>query len=82
MHDGSIRTLEEVLDHYVAGGRAPNPQQSKSIEPLKLSEADRRNLIAFLESLTDRQALQDPRWSNPWKGRDERHTARALKQAS
>ena len=76
MHDGSIRTLEEVLDHYVAGGRAPNPQQSKSIEPLKLSEADRRNLIAFLESLTDRQALQDPRWSNPWTERGQGQRAR------
>ena len=78
MHDGSIRTLEEVLDHYVAGGRAPNPQQSKSIEPLKLSEADRRNLIAFLESLTDRQALQDPRWSNPWTERGQRPRTRAF----
>lgn len=78
MHDGSIRTLEEVLDHYVAGGRAPNPQQSKSIEPLKLSKADRRNLIAFLESLTDRQALQDPRWSNPWTERGQRQKARSL----
>lgn len=78
MHDGSIRTLEEVLDHYVAGGRAPNPQQSKSIKPLKLSEADRRNLIAFLESLTDRQALQDPRWSNPWTERGQGPRTRAL----
>lgn len=78
MHDGSIRTLEEVLDHYVAGGRAPNPQQSKSIEPLKLSEADRRNLIAFLESLTDRQALQDPRWSNPWTERGQGPRTRAF----
>ena len=78
MHDGSIRTLEEVLDHYVAGGRAPNPQQSKSIKPLKLSEADRRNLIAFLESLTDRQALQHPRWSNPWTERGQTPRTRAF----
>lgn len=66
MHDGSIPTLEEVLDHYVAGGRAPNPRQSKSIEPLTLSAADRRELIEFLKSLTDWQALRDPRWSDPW----------------
>ena len=82
MHDGSIATLEEVLDHYVAGGRAPNPRQSKSIEPLELSEANRRDLIAFLESLTDRQSLEDPRWSNPWTGRDQRRTARASNRPS
>lgn len=77
MHDGSIPTLEEVLDHYEAGGRASNPQQSKSIEPLTLSEADRRDLIEFLESLTDRQALRDPRWKNPWADRDAKRTAHA-----
>lgn len=82
MHDGSIATLEEVLDHYVAGGRAPNPRQSKSIEPLKLSAGDRRDLIAFLESLTDREALEDRRWSNPWTGRNERRTARGANQPS
>ena len=77
MHDGSIATLEEVLDHYVAGGRAPNARQSKSIEPLTLDESNRRDLIAFLESLTDRQALRDPRWRNPWAGREAKRTARA-----
>jgi len=82
MHDGSIATLEEVLDHYVAGGRAPNPRQSKSIEPLKLSATDRRDLIAFLESLTDRQALEDPRWGNPWTTRDERRTAHSPNRPS
>ena len=38
MHDGSIATLDEVLDHYVAGGRAPNARQSESIQPLALRE--------------------------------------------
>ena len=42
MHDGSIAALGEVLDHYVAGGRAPNPQQSESIEPLTLRDDERR----------------------------------------
>lgn len=77
MHDGSIATLEEVLDHYAAGGRAPNARQSKSIEPLTLDESNRRDLIAFLESLTDRQALRDPRWRNPWADREAKRAARA-----
>ena len=66
MHDGSIAALGEVLDHYVAGGRAPNPRQSESIEPLTLREDERRDLIAFLLSLTDEALLRDPRWSDPW----------------
>ena len=66
MHDGSIAALGEVLDHYVAGGRAPNPRQSESIEPLTLRDDERRDLIAFLLSLTDDALLRDPRWSDPW----------------
>ena len=66
MHDGSIAALGEVLDHYVAGGRAPNPRQSESIRPLSLREDERRDLIAFLQSLTDEALLRDPRWSDPW----------------
>ena len=66
MHDGSIAALGEVLDHYVAGGRAPNPRQSESIQPLTLREDERRDLIAFLQSLTDEALLRDPRWSDPW----------------
>ena len=67
MHDGSIATLEDVLDHYVAGGRTPNPQKTTALSPLTLTVDERRDLIAFLESLTDREALRDPRWSDPWK---------------
>ena len=66
MHDGSIAALGEVLDHYVAGGRAPNPRQSESIRPLSLRDDERRDLIAFLQSLTDEALLRDPRWADPW----------------
>ena len=66
MHDGSIATLDEVLDHYAAGGRAPNPGKAEFIRPLELSAQDRADVIAFLNSLTDRTVLSDPRWSNPW----------------
>jgi cytochrome c peroxidase len=69
MHDGSIGTLEVVLDHYIAGGRARNPRTSESIKPLTLDDADRRDLITFLDSLTDTEALRDPRWSDPWKNK-------------
>jgi len=67
MHDGSIATLDEVLDHYAAGGRTANPQKSTALKPFPLTAEERVDLLAFLESLTDREALTDPRWSNPFK---------------
>jgi cytochrome c peroxidase len=67
MHDGSLATLEDVLDHYAAGGRGhDNPNKDPLIAGFPLSGQDRADLIAFLESLTDEAVLQDPRFSNPW----------------
>ncbi len=51
MHDGSLATLEEVVDFYIRGGR-PNPHLDSEILPLQLSSAQRAGLIAFLQSLT------------------------------
>ncbi|MGH9847364.1 MAG: cytochrome-c peroxidase [Blastocatellia bacterium] len=51
MHDGSLKTLKEVIDFYVGGGSS-NPQLDREIKPLKLSARERADLIAFLESLT------------------------------
>jgi cytochrome c peroxidase len=77
MHDGSIPTLERVLDHYAAGGRSiesgpnagighNNPNKDHLIGGFELSLLDRADLIAFLESLTDDAVLHDRRFSNPW----------------
>jgi cytochrome c peroxidase len=51
MHDGSLDTLQQVVDFYEGGGN-PNPALDPEIRPLKLTEADRRALVAFLSSLT------------------------------
>ncbi|MCB9328695.1 MAG: cytochrome-c peroxidase [Lewinellaceae bacterium] len=53
MHDGSMSTLDEVIDHYNTGG-AENPQKSSLIKPLHLSESEKEDLKAFLNSLTDK----------------------------
>jgi cytochrome c peroxidase len=67
MHDGSIATLEGVLDHYAAGGRAhDNPNKDPLIGGFELSAQDKKNLIAFLETLTDDAVLHDTRFANPW----------------
>ncbi|WP_245969754.1 cytochrome-c peroxidase [Thiocapsa rosea] len=51
MHDGSLRTLAEVVDFYDRGGE-PNPLQDPRLRPLGLTPEARSDLVAFLESLT------------------------------
>lgn len=78
MHDGSIATLDEVLDHYAAGGRTigegphagvgrDNPLKSSFVPGFEMTADERAELIAFLRSFTDEKFLTDPRYSDPWK---------------
>jgi cytochrome c peroxidase len=67
MHDGSLATLEEVIDHYAAGGKFDHPNKTHILHGFSLTEGDRRDLVEFLKSLTDEQLLHDPRWSDPWQ---------------
>jgi cytochrome c peroxidase len=77
MHDGSIATLDEVLDHYAAGGRtidsgpnagvgSQNPHKSQFITGFTITTEQRQELIDFLNSLTDEEFVTDVRFSNPW----------------
>lgn len=77
MHDGSIPTLEGVVAHYVAGGRAalpeadggagsPSPLADSLVFPLGLTTEEQADLVAFLESLTDEEFLTRPEISDPW----------------
>jgi len=52
MHDGSYKTLHEVINNYSAGGKN-HPNKDSLIKAYHLEESDKLNLIAFLESLTD-----------------------------
>jgi len=61
MHDGSVASLEQVIDHYARGGRK-SPYQDSRIRPLALSQTERADLVAFLRSLTDREFVADPRF--------------------
>jgi cytochrome c peroxidase len=67
MHDGSEATLLDVVNFYDRGGE-PNPYLDGGIVPLNLTEQEKKDLVALLESLTGegdgaagRPALQDPR---------------------
>ncbi len=77
MHDGSIATLDGVIDHYAAGGRtittgpnagdgSRNPNKSEFINGFELTAGERQDLLAFLHSLTDSAFVTDPRFANPW----------------
>jgi cytochrome c peroxidase len=52
MHDGSMATLWDVMDHYNKGGEA-NPFLDGGIEPLDLTETEIDQVVAFLFTLTD-----------------------------
>ena len=54
MHDGSMTTLWDVMDHYNKGGE-PNPYLDGGIEPLALSETEIDEVVAFMFTLTDRR---------------------------
>ena len=51
MHDGSIATLEEVVEWYAKGGH-PNPHLSDKIKKLDLTAQEKQDLVAFMKSLT------------------------------
>jgi len=51
MHDGAFKTLTEVIEFYNQGG-VPNEDLDPLIKPLHLSNSERRDLLAFLNSLT------------------------------
>ena len=52
MHDGSMKTLWDVMDHYNKGGE-PNPFLDGGIEPLALNEEDIDALVELMFALTD-----------------------------
>lgn len=50
MHDGSLKTLEEVIDYYDRGGNA-NPAMDAEVRPLNMMRDEKQALLAFLTSL-------------------------------
>lgn len=76
MHDGSVTTLEEVIEHYAAGGRtihtgknagvgSKNPFKSHFISGFKLNQREKQDLLEFLRSLTDESFITNPNFSDP-----------------
>jgi len=51
MHDGSIKTLDEVVEWYAKGGH-PNPHLSDKIKKLDLTDQDKKDLVEFMNACT------------------------------
>jgi cytochrome c peroxidase len=62
MHDGRISTLEEVIEHYNGGGMN-HKNKSPLVRPLNLTQKEKQELAAFLNSLTDFEFINDSKWS-------------------
>ena len=76
MHDGSIETLEEVVDHYARGGRKiesgplagdgrESPYKSALVAGFRLTTEEKQDLLAFLRSLTDLELISNPELADP-----------------
>lgn len=61
MHDGSEKTLEDVVAYYDRGG-VKNPWLSTDMKPLGLTAQERADLVEFMKALTGRV---DPEVSRP-----------------
>lgn len=61
MHDGSLPTLEAVIDHYDSGGMA-HPHKSPLVKPLALTPQEKTDLRRFLEALTDEEFINNPKF--------------------
>jgi cytochrome c peroxidase len=77
MHDGSVKQLSDVIDIYAAGGRnildgdragdgRKNPNKDGFVTGFTITAQEKKDLQAFLESLTDNSFLTNPRFANPW----------------
>ena len=65
MHNGSILTLEDVVDHYSRGGH-PSINKDPLITQVVLTSRQKQQLIKFLHTLTDTAAIRNPAIQNPF----------------
>ena len=64
MHDGSFKTLEQIVAHYNSGGKYHKNKNSNLIKPLGLTNDEQKELVAFLKSLTDYEFITNKNYQN------------------
>jgi cytochrome c peroxidase len=78
MHDGSMATIDDVIDMYARGGRlvtsgpfagdgATNRNKSSFVRGFTITAQQREDLKAFLSAQSDGSYGSDPRFANPWQ---------------
>jgi len=73
MHDGSLATLEDVIDHYsnrIADDPNLHPElkdETGHARKMNISQDETKALIAFLKTLSDKSSLTDPKFSDPFR---------------
>ncbi|MEL6138399.1 MAG: MbnH family di-heme enzyme [Cyanobacteria bacterium J06628_6] len=76
MHDGSVATLEDAIEHYEVGGRtiesgphagvgSQNPLKSGFVKGFTLTDEEKQDLLSFLNSLTDESFVTNPKLGPP-----------------
>ncbi len=63
MHDGSLKTLREVVQHYQSGIQ-DHPNKSPLLRTFQLTDGETNDLLDFLESLTDDAFLHNPQFQS------------------
>lgn len=63
MHDGSLDSLEDVIEHYIRGGEN-HPNKSQLVSGFELSTKEKEGLIAFLKTLTDFSFINNENFRN------------------
>ena len=70
MHDGRFTTLEQVVDHYneqIKASATLDPALEQTREKgLFLTEQDKKDLVAFMQTLTDKDLTTNPEYSSPF----------------
>ncbi len=77
-HDGSVGSLDAVLENYARGGRLVqsgpnagdgrgNPFKDARLRPFAFAPGDKSDFLAFLNALTDSSLVTNPKLTNPWR---------------
>lgn len=65
MHNGSIKTIEEMMNHYNGGGKY-SPNKDPLIQQIKLNPIQKQQVIEFLKTFDDTTFMNNPAYKNPF----------------
>jgi len=67
MHDGRFQTIDQVIDHYISGGKNATNKNTNVHRIDGVTPEKRRQLKAFLNALTDTAYINNPKFKNPFQ---------------